>query len=108
MAKPHWQVLTQDTQGNPTPDGFGCQHTTCTNKATWQWQRHATDTETTTEHNLQGPHGTIHRNPQGPHHTAVFACNTHAFPDKNGNPNLNILALIHDPDCPAPDPGCNC
>lgn len=100
MPKPHWTLPGEGTHG--------CQHSDCTNQATWQWRRLATEDEITAEANTQGPYGDVHRNPEGPHHTAVFACPEHAFPTKEGTPNLDVLALIHDHDCPAPDEGCNC
>jgi len=69
MPKPHWQ--------HPDTNTPGCQHTNCTNQATWQWQRHMTNEEVTRHQTQQGPHGEIHHGP-GPHHTTVFACQNHA------------------------------
>lgn len=102
MAKPHWihQTLDPDT-GQPLTQHHGCQHSTCDQPAQWQWQRAATEAEIDAETRSQGPYGDVHRNPQGPHTIAVFACQEHA-------PDLDTAALRHAHDCPAPDPGCAC
>lgn len=97
MAKLHWTIEnTPDVRG-----GYGCQHSNCLNVATWQWQREATELEVQAEHNSTGRFGEVHRNPQGPHNTAVFACEDHRL-------EFDTMALRHKQDCPAPDPGCEC
>lgn len=98
MAQPHWTL----------PDGaHGCQHTTCTNPATWGWQRQSTPEEIQTDRTQQGPYGDVHRTTEGPNYTAVFACPGHTFLT-DGEPALDTLALTHAQTCPAPDPGCHC
>jgi hypothetical protein len=96
MAKPHWQVL-----GENGPQGFGCQHADCHRRATVQWRRAATDTEVYADARHTGPYGAVHRNPQGPHYTSVFACDDHA-------PAPDDMTRHHAHNCPAPDPGCDC
>ncbi len=94
MAKEHWYH-------DKTGMRFGCQHSTCTSPAFTQWQRAATAAEIAAEHHLQGPYGDVIRNPEGPHHIAVFGCQEHALP-------MDRAALRHAADCPAPDDGCVC
>lgn len=102
MPQPHWTYTNPD--GTTT---HGCQATGCTNKADWQWQRQSTPEEIETHHNHKGPYGDIHHTPNTTHHTSVFACTQH-IPHTNNQPNPEPLTHPHQPNCPLPDPGCNC
>lgn len=108
MAKPYWNHSFDSGDTQPPVQRHGCQHSGCDQPATWQWQRTATEEEVRADAAVEGPYGQVHRNFNGPHRVAVFACSGHAFPGKDGQPNLDVLALVHDHDCPAPDDGCNC
>lgn len=102
MSKPHWT--------HPA-GGHGCQFSDCADRAAFQWRRSATDAEIQHELNLQGPYGAVHRNPEGPHAVAVFACETHVckrFINDTQEHDLDSMALLHRHDCPSPDAGCEC
>lgn len=108
MAKEHWLHSTGEPVTEPVSPTYGCQHSECDGKATWQWQREATEEEIAQELRLESVYGEIVRNPQGPHNVAVFACDEHTPKDENGNHNLDSMAMRHAHHCPAPDAGCDC
>jgi hypothetical protein len=93
VASPHW--IHEESQQH------GCQATGCRNAAVHQWQRAATEAEIEAEANIQGPYGQVYRNPEGPHRTAVFACQDHIL-------DIDNMVYPHTAHCPAPDPGCEC
>lgn len=102
MAKPHWNVILPHPESGQLEDhGFGCQESSCTQKATWQWQREATPQEVEQEANTEGPYGKVVRSRTGPQKAAVFSCAEHALP-------LDAMAQSHLSTCPAPDKGCVC
>jgi hypothetical protein len=107
MAKPHWTHHTLNAEGETLTTAPGCQNTHCTNPATWQWQRHATQNEENTYLNTQGPYGPRHHSPP-PYLAAIYACTQHAPKTTDGHPNGDQMAKTHKQDCPAPDPGCKC
>lgn len=100
MAKPHWFHTVQEH-----PHGvvqlYGCQHSSCKQAATHQWQREATEQEIEADAQTQGPYGSVVRNFQGPHRVAVFACKDHVLENDS-------MAAVHVSSCPAPDEGCTC
>ena len=100
MARKHW--IHRESQQD------GCQHSQCARKTTWQWQRYATDAEVDNEMNLQSPDGQVIRNMEGPHRVAVFACDEHTPKNGDGSHHLELMAISHQRDCPAPDAGCEC
>lgn len=100
MARAYWVHSAEEH-----PHGLvslpGCQHPTCTQRATHQWQRAATEEEVEAEATRQGPYGSLVRNMQGPHRVAVFACEDHILPHES-------MARTHLAECGAPGEDCNC
>lgn len=101
MARAHWHHSVMEHDSGSKLPLFGCQHTDCPSKGVYMWQREATEEEVAADANLQGPHGAVVRNFQGPHRVAVFACQEHAL-------HPDAMAKTHSVACPAPDPGCEC
>ena len=114
MPTPHAEIYEDRADGTRVHTGWQCQQSTCMRPAEHQWQRLATTDEVAADAATVGNYGDVYRNAEGPHHSAVFACATHAphrpseDPRQPDVPDLEAMARVHAHDCTAPDPGCVC